>query len=133
MTAQNIWLAFEEAYHLTGPQRYELVEYEEPGPRRAGLDHVFIGKMRVDNQDVSVSGRGNGLISSALAAFNAASGAQIEVVDYHEHALKHGSDSQAVAYIECRTEDDRRLFGIGIDTDIATASVKAVLSATNAL
>ncbi|RFB79590.1 2-isopropylmalate synthase [Methylovirgula sp. 4M-Z18] len=132
LTAQTIWAAFEEAYHLTGPQRYELVEYEEPGPRRAGHNHVFVGKIRVDGRDVSVSGRGNGLISSALAAFNAASGLNIEVVDYQEHALRHGTDSQAIAFVECRLGDDRRLFGVGIDTDIATASVKAVLSAANA-
>ena len=57
----------------------------------------------------------------------------IEVVDYHEHALRRGSDAQAAAYVECRTPDDRRFFGVGIDDDVAAASIKAVLSAFNAI
>ncbi|SER08844.1 2-isopropylmalate synthase [Faunimonas pinastri] len=133
MTAANIWSAFEESYHLAGEQRFDLVEYEEPGPRRTGQDRVFVGRVRIDGEEATVTGRGNGLISSAVAALNERCGFGIEVVDYHEHALKRGSDSQAVAYLECRTPDDRRIYGVGIDTDIATASVKAVLSAANAL
>jgi len=58
-------------------------------------------------------------------------GVALDVVDYHEHALKRGTDSQAVAYLECRTRDGRKIFGVGIDEDIATASVKAVLSAAS--
>jgi 2-isopropylmalate synthase len=42
-----------------------------------------------------------------------------------------GADAQAAAYVECRTEDGRTVFGVGIDADIATASVRAVLSAAN--
>jgi 2-isopropylmalate synthase len=133
LTAAAIWAAFEASYHLTGPQRFELVEYEESGPRRAGGERAFVGRVRIDGEEVSVAGRGNGLISSAVAALNARCGAGIEVVDYHEHALKRGSDAKAIAYVECRTADDRRLFGVGIDCDVATASVKAVLSAANDL
>jgi 2-isopropylmalate synthase len=53
------------------------------------------------------------------------------VVDYSEHAIGHGADAQAAAYVECRTVDGRTVFGVGIDADIATASVRAVLSAAN--
>ena len=41
------------------------------------------------------------------------------------------ADAQAAAYLECRTGDGRTVFGVGIDTDIATASVRAVLSAAH--
>jgi 2-isopropylmalate synthase len=133
MTAENIWVAFEETYRLNGTQKIELVEYEEPGTRRAGQDRVFVGRIRIAGETVSVTGRGNGLISSALAALNDKCRLDLEVVDYHEHALNKGSDSRAVAYIECRTPDDRRIYGVGVDTDIATASVKAVISAANAM
>ena len=133
MTAESIWAVFQEAYHLNGGQKFELVEYDEPGPRRAGQERIFVGRVRMGGEEVSVTGRGNGLISSAVAALNAKCGQDIEVVDYHEHALGRGSDSRAAAYIECKTGDDRRIYGVGIDTDVATASVKAVLSAFNAL
>ena len=56
----------------------------------------------------------------------------LEVADYTEHALGHGTDARAAAYLECRTGDGRTIWGCGIDEDIATASVRAVLSAANA-
>jgi len=133
MTAENIWAAFQDAYKFNGGHKMELVEYEEPGPRRAGVDRVFVGKIRFGSENVTVTGRGNGLISSAVAALNKKCNQDLEVVDYHEHALNKGTDSRAVAYLECRTGDDRRVFGVGIDTDVATASVKAIISAFNGL
>jgi 2-isopropylmalate synthase len=128
MTAEMIWSIFCSAYHLTSPQRFELVDYKT-GSRRGDQQRTFSGQVRVDGRLLSINGRGNGLISSALAALADSCGLAIDVVDYHEHALKHGSDSKAAAYLECRTADGRRVFGVGIDSDVATASVKAVLSA----
>ncbi|HRE44613.1 MAG TPA: alpha-isopropylmalate synthase regulatory domain-containing protein, partial [Terricaulis sp.] len=56
----------------------------------------------------------------------------LEVVDYSEHALGGGADAQAAAYVQCRAPDGRTVFGAGLDSDVATASVRAVLSAANA-
>ena len=58
-------------------------------------------------------------------------GIDLEVADYVEHAIGHGSDVQAAAYVECRTANGGTVWGIGIDEDVATASVRAVLSAAN--
>jgi len=69
------------------------------------------------------------LISSAVSALQAGCDIDLEIVDYHEHSLKKGTYAQAAAYIECRTHDGRKVFGVGIDDDIATASIRAVLSA----
>ncbi|RZM05679.1 MAG: 2-isopropylmalate synthase, partial [Sphingomonas sp.] len=66
-----------------------------------------------------------------VAALGESTGPNLDVVDYNEHAIGHGADAQAAAYVECRTPDGRTVFGVGIDTDIATASVRAVLSAAN--
>jgi 2-isopropylmalate synthase len=68
-----------------------------------------------------------------IAALADTTGPQLDVVDYSEHAIGHGADAQAAAYVECRTADGRTVFGVGIDADIATASVRAVLSAANAV
>ena len=53
------------------------------------------------------------------------------MVDYTEHALTTGRDSRAAAYLECRDAAGRTIWGCGIDEDVATASVRAVLSAAN--
>jgi 2-isopropylmalate synthase len=133
MTADTIWAAFQNAYRLTGPRTFELVEYAEASSHRPGSERRFVGRLNIAGQEVAVTGRGNGLISSVVSALNAQGGLDIEVIDYHEHALHLGTHAEAVAFVECRTGNDRRLYGVGIDADIATASVKAVLSAANAL
>ncbi len=56
----------------------------------------------------------------------------LEIADYAEHALGHGTDAQAAAYVEARTAAGRTVFGVGIDGDVATASVRAVIAAANA-
>ena len=59
-------------------------------------------------------------------------GVSLEVRDYTEHAMGAGSDARAAAYVECTTADGRTVWGVGIDEDVGTASVRAVLSAANA-
>ena len=62
--------------------------------------------------------------SKALAA---ATGETIRVLDYHEHAIGSGANAQAVAYLELRI-GERTLFGVGMDANIVSASLKAIVS-----
>ena len=80
---------------------------------------------------MTIRGRGNGLLSSLLAALEADCGLKLDVADFQEHAIGAGSDAMAAAYVQCRTADGRTVFGVGMDADVATASVRAVLSAAN--
>jgi 2-isopropylmalate synthase len=132
LAAADIWQAFAQHYHLEDERPYKLVDYQESGS--AG-DRIFVGKLELNGERRSVSGRGNGLISSVVSALREAFGVDLEIVDYQEHAisagLSCGTDAQAAAYVECRTGDGRTVFGVGVDADIATASVRAVLSAAN--
>lgn len=128
LNAADIWGGFEATYLPRGDDRFVLRDYEESGS--AG-QRIFVGRVQVDGEEKSISGRGNGLISSVIAALADTTGPALEVVDYNEHAIGHGADAQAAAYVEARTADGRTVFGVGLDTDIATASVRAVLSAAN--
>ena len=130
LNAADISAAFDVHYHQTGNQAYSLIDYHESGS--AG-DRIFTGKIVHEGGERSISGRGNGLISSVLAALRDELGVVLEVADYNEHAIGAGTDVNAAAYVECRTADGRTVFGIGTDSDVATASVKAVLSAANAV
>lgn len=127
--AEDIWNVFQRVYRLNTPQHFELVEYEET--RAPDRSRIFTGKIRVDDKDVSVSGRGNGLISAVVATLEETFGIKLEVGDYSEHAMAKGSDAQAAAYVECTMADGRVIWGVGIHNDVATASVRAVLSAAN--
>ena len=128
LNAADIWGLFERTYMPQADDRVELRDYEESG---ASGQRVFIGRVAIDGEERSISGRGNGLISGVIAAIAESTGPTLDVVDYNEHAIGHGADAQAAAYVECRTADGKTVFGVGMDTDIATASVRAVLSAAN--
>ena len=130
LQASDIWDVFRRVYRLDEPQRYQLIDWDEA----KGSDgaRLFSGKIGVDGKERTVSGRGNGLISSVVATLAEAFGVTLEVRDYSEHALSKGSDARAAAYVECILPDGRTVWGVGIDEDVATASVRAVLSAANA-
>jgi 2-isopropylmalate synthase len=127
--AEDIWSVFQKTYHLSTPQHFQLVDYEES--RAADGTRVFAGKIAVDDKEQSVSGRGNGLISSVVATIAETFGVKLEIKDYAEHAMTAGSDARAAAYVECIGPDGKTVWGVGIDEDVATASVRAVLSAAN--
>lgn len=130
LNAEDIWNAFRQAYHVQiARKHFQLLDYEER--RASDGTRLFTGKIAVDGREQTVAGRGNGLISSVLATIEDAFGLSLEVVDYTEHALTTGRDSRAAAYLECRTAEGATIWGVGIDEDVATASVRAVLSAAN--
>ena len=97
-----------------------------------GHSHVtFWGTLQHTDTIFKVSGEGNGPID---AFFNAVHGQDLDrytFVDYKEHAINTGSDSQAVAYIHLRIPDGTDVFGVGMDHNISMASIKGVLSAIN--
>lgn len=132
LNATDIWEAFEEHYRLKSGQPIHLITYERSGSI-GGADRSFIGRLEINGEEHGVSGKGKGLISGILSALQDHSQIDLEVVDYNEHAIGSGTDVQAAAYVECKTPDGRTFFGVGMDEDVATASVQAVLSAANGL
>lgn len=129
--AGDIWSVFQRVYCLNTPQHFQLLDYEET--RAANGERIFAGKIAVDGQEKSVSGRGNGLISSVVSTLRDSFGLTLDIADYSEHAMGQGSGVAAAAYVECTTDKGKTVWGVGIDEDVATASVRAVLSAANAL
>jgi 2-isopropylmalate synthase len=85
--------------------------------------------LRDGDTDVRAQGTGNGPIAAFLDVLRA-EGIDVTVYDYVEHALSSGGDAQAAAYVELQV-DGQRLWGVGIDGDISTASLKAIVSGVN--
>jgi 2-isopropylmalate synthase len=130
LDAGDIWRTFQRAYYVDAKDAvFELVDYEET--RAGDGTRLFAGTITVDGRPTNVSGRGKGLVSSVIATLQQTFGLELEVLDYSEHALGQGSEARAAAYLECALPDGRIVWGIGIDEDIATASVRAILSAAN--
>jgi 2-isopropylmalate synthase len=79
------------------------------------------------NASMALQGGGNGPID----AFVNALGLDIKLMDYHEHSIGSGANARAACYVELRLQNGPTLFGAGIDSNIVTASFKAVISAVN--
>jgi 2-isopropylmalate synthase len=86
-------------------------------------------EVSVDGEGRQIEGTGNGPISAFCDALGSV-GIGVRVLDYTEHAMSAGSDAQAAAYVECEVAGQAR-WGVGVDTNTVTASLKAVLSAVN--
>jgi 2-isopropylmalate synthase len=91
--------------------------------------HALTAEVSVDGHARQVEGVGNGPISAFCDALESI-GVTARVLDYAEHALTEGTDAQAAAYVECEI-GGRVFWGVGIDTNTVTASMRAVLSAVN--
>ena len=91
--------------------------------------NVLSAEVRVDGDAREVEGTGNGPISAFCDALSSV-GIAVRVLDYHEHALTAGTDAQAAAYVECEV-GGQVLWGVGVDTNTVTASMRAVVSAVN--
>jgi 2-isopropylmalate synthase len=79
--------------------------------------------------ELEAHGTGNGPISAFLNVLEQ-QGVKVRLLDYVEHTLSAGGDAQAAAYVELEV-DGQVLWGVGIDGDISTASLKAVISSVN--
>jgi 2-isopropylmalate synthase len=126
LTAQDLFELFEREYgirSITAPQ-HQLLE-ESQG--MAGKLVTLAADVQVSGRQLSIQGAGNGPIDAFVEALGTACGEQIRVLDYHEHAIGSGAKARAVAYLELRV-GARTLFGVGMDSNIVTASLKAIVS-----
>ena len=129
----QMWDIFKDEY-LPNPEnpwgRFKLktvaVDSDVEGDTKV---KVTMGDTSTESGTVDIEGTGNGPIAAFANAMSHV-GVDVRVLDYHEHAMSSGGDAQAAAYLECAV-DGRMLWGVGIDSSIVTASLKAVVSAVN--
>jgi 2-isopropylmalate synthase len=121
----QMWEIFSAEYLAAGP--LALLDHQTSSVVES--KHVLAAEVSVDGRAQQVDGVGNGPISAFCAAL-AGIGVIARVLDYTEHALTEGTDAQAAAYVECEV-GGQVCWGVGIDTNTATASMRAVLSAVN--
>ncbi|NNE95435.1 MAG: 2-isopropylmalate synthase [Acidimicrobiales bacterium] len=129
VSGNEIWETFREHY-LSVAKPYELVSFTS-SQNMAGHDRTKIHALiRVDGAEIEIDGEGAGSVSAFATAVADHTGTKIRVLDYHEHGIGAGTDVQAVSYMEMQV-DDSEIWGVGMHTDITTASLRAILSAVN--
>ncbi len=140
MTSAAIWETFQREYLIREvPLKLNSVHTSSA----AGEKDQLTVNVYLDGELRSLTGQGNGPINAFTNALNElveteqAAGnpaherrGDVRVLDYAEHALSAGGDAIAAAYVECAV-GDQILWGVGLDANIVTASLRAVISAVN--
>ncbi len=132
VSGSQLWQVFQDEYLPSTAAdtqwgRYALgaisTETDEDGAM------TLTASLKVDGTQVRRTGTGNGPIAALLSILRE-DGVDVRVLDYSEHALSEGGSALAAAYVECAV-GERVLWGVGIDANTSTASLKAVVSAVN--
>lgn len=132
VTSDELWRIFQDEYL---PAKDEAQKWGRFELRRMRTASEMDGNVQLDvvlrdgTGELTATGTGNGPISAFLDILSTR-GLDIRLLDYVEHTLSAGGDALAAAYIELEV-GGRNLWGVGIDGDIATASLKALISAVN--
>jgi 2-isopropylmalate synthase len=133
VSPDHMWQAFAGEYlDLASPlwvRRSWLAGADDRPDTEEGSDVTIHAVVRVEGDEQQLLGRGNGPIAAFVDAL-AGIGYDVRVLDYAEHALSAGDDARAAAYVECAV-GERVYWGVGIDSSIVTASLRAVVSAVN--
>jgi 2-isopropylmalate synthase len=124
-----MWDAFRSEYLPDEPRcrlrSHELTSSSSNGSSRTRLT----AQVEIDGVAHTVTGEGDGPIEAFVHGLRTTSQRLFDVIDYAEHAMGRGADATAVAYVESSADDGSVRWGIGMDPDITTASLRAVLSA----
>ena len=130
ISADQIWSAFQTTYFATD-RPVALIGHPLITTAPDTGETTLEAHVRLAAGEKWVKGHGNGPIAAFVDGLRRDAGLAVELTDYAEHALGEGADARAVAYVETRTAEGKTRWGVGIDANIVTASLRAVVSAVN--
>jgi 2-isopropylmalate synthase len=131
VSPEAIWSVFANEYLPTPDEpwgRFQLAGYRSDSTLD-GKDGLSVDVV-IDGTPTTVVSAGNGPIDAFVNALTQQLDVDLRFLDYAEHALASGGDASAAAYVECAV-NGKVLWGVGVDANIVTASLKAVVSAVN--
>ena len=132
VSSEEIWSIFQDEYLPVDDQeakwgRFEL--FSTATQSELGGAVALQVRMRDGEDEKEFAGEGNGPIAAFLDILSR-DGVDIRLFDYVEHTMGASGDAKAAAYVELEV-NGKTLWGVGIDPDISTASLKAIVSAVN--
>lgn len=129
MTQNALWQLFRTRYGLVTTPQLALQSYRSDGQQDGQLR--LTASVVTQGGTRQLEGQGNGLLSAAAQGLSRWVNAPFVIKDYHEHTLGERSDSRSVAYIRCLFQDGTSSWGVGIDSDVARASLQALFNAVS--
>ncbi|HYM31086.1 MAG TPA: 2-isopropylmalate synthase [Candidatus Cybelea sp.] len=129
---EEIWRHFRATY-LDTDKPYRLNDYRLRSDSHASEIVICSADIAVNGKVRTIEGRGNGPIDAFIAALKRECGLSVNVMDYHQDAIGHGSGVNAVCFIRLDGGGGNERFGVGIHANTVTASLKAIVSGVNRL
>jgi len=128
LSAAEIRAAFDREYTAGGSIAF--VDHRAQHSATGAVERM-VARLAFDGVEVELTGAGNGPVDAFVHALREGAGFDIHVQNYHEHGVGSGEDATAVAYVQLRIGSDRAVYGVGFDSNIVTATLRAVVSAVN--
>ncbi|MCF3641640.1 2-isopropylmalate synthase [Rhizobium sp. TRM95111] len=130
LPSKRIYDTFIEHYVTQPDARLKFVDHHTyPDTENKGV-RIVAAEITDGGETRRIEGKGTGPIDGFINALSIYLGVPMSVADYSEHSLQHGSNAAAIAYVEIE-HPGGKLFGVGVNTNIVTASLEAIVSGAN--
>ena len=122
LSAAALWELFQREYGVN--------TVKAPQYRLSEADGVvsMSAEIEVEGQKYFLESEGSGPIDAFVQALSAAVSRNVRVLNYSEHAIGEGANAKAIAYVELRVDDRQVCYGVGVDANIVSASLRAIIS-----
>jgi 2-isopropylmalate synthase len=135
ITSARIW-ELAEAHYIRQTGRFELLDFDVSKATTDGSAERVVATVRHEGKEISVTATGNGPISAFVDAIRTEFGLSFRLADFGQNTRSATSKAEAAAYVELvvgEGNDAKSIYGVGIDTSITMAPIRAVVSALNKL
>ncbi|GGH56283.1 2-isopropylmalate synthase [Comamonas phosphati] len=122
LAAADLWALFQREYGLQSVKAPQYRLQEDDGVVSLSADVVVGGEKH------SLQGEGTGPIDAFVQALSEKVGRSVRVLNYAEHAIGEGANAKAIAYVELRIDESQVVYGAGVDANIVSASLRAIIS-----
>ncbi|RCL03025.1 MAG: 2-isopropylmalate synthase [Candidatus Tokpelaia sp. JSC189] len=130
LTSRRIYDEFIAAYTVSADDRLRFVDYQTHADPADKNKRVIMADITDNGILKTIKGNGNGVVDGFIDALSRYLGISLSIIDYSEHSLQQGSDAAAICYMEIG-HPQGKIFGAAIDSNIATASLTAIVAGVN--
>ena len=131
ISSKMIWDIFSSEYLEGG--KFKLINFDSKKFSRNSNKEQINATVNFLNENIEISASGNGPISAFVTAMRERFDLSFRLSDFGQNTRSSGSTAEAAAYVEIKVPDEKgkSVYGVGIDTSITLAPIKAVISAIN--
>lgn len=129
LSPQQVFDIFDKTY-INIYEPYQLISFREMSHSKKYA--AVEAQIKHGDETFTIEGTGNGLLDAFVNAFTRKTGIEFSINNYSEHAMKSGTDSTAITYIEITKKGEKNIYlGAGVSSSVTKSSIRAIVSAVN--